>query len=72
MTAPAVFEHATDTATFESYVEQVLVPELRRDVVIWDNLKPHKAAAVRAAIEAAGRRVIPLPPWSPDRHPSKR
>ena len=70
VTAPAVFEHATDTATFESYVEQVLVPELRRgDVVIWDNLKPHKAAAVRAAIEAAGARVIPLPPWSPDLTP---
>jgi transposase len=70
VTAPAVFEHATATTTFESYVEQVLVPELRRgDVVIWDNLKPHKAAAVRAAIEAAGARVIPLPPWSPDLTP---
>jgi transposase len=70
VTAPAVFHHAVDTATFESYVEQVLVPELRRgDVVIWDNLKPHKAATVKAAVEGAAARVIPLPPWSPDLTP---
>ena len=70
VTAPAVFQHATDTTTFESYVEEVLVPELKRgDVVIWDNLKPHKARAVRAAIEGAGASVIPLPPSSPDLTP---
>jgi transposase len=68
--APAVFQHATDSTTFESYVEQALVPELQPgDAVIWDNLKPHKAAAVRAAVEAAGARVIPLPPSSPDLTP---
>ena len=33
------FAGATDTAVFEDYVEEVLVPELRPgDVVIWDNL----------------------------------
>jgi transposase len=68
--APAVFQHATDTTTFASYVEQVLVPELKRgDVVIWDNLKPHQAATVRAAVEEAGACVLPLPPSSPDLTP---
>ena len=34
-----VFSGATDTGTFENYVEQALVPELLPgDVVIWDNL----------------------------------
>ena len=48
VTAPVVFQGATDTAAFQSYVEQVLVPELQpEDVVIWDNLKPHKAAGGR-------------------------
>ena len=61
---------ATDTAAFQSYVEQVLVPELRpEDVVIWDNLQPHKAQAVVAAVEQAGARVIPLLLSSPDLTP---
>ena len=55
---------------FESYVEQVLVPQLRAgDVVIWDNLKPHKAKAVVSAVEDAGAQFMPLPPWSPDMTP---
>jgi transposase len=68
--APVVFQGATDTAAFRSYVEQVLVPELRPDdVVIWDNLQPHKAQAVAAAVEQAGAMVVPLPPSSPDLTP---
>jgi|SRR6185437_8360144 len=67
VTAPLVFPGATDTPAFQSYVEQVLVPALRPDdVVIWDNLKPHKAPAVVAAVEHVGARVVPLPPSSPD------
>jgi transposase len=70
VTAPVVFPGATDTPAFQSYVEQVLVPELQaEDVVIWDNLQPHKAAAVVAAVEHAGARVVPLPPSSPDLTP---
>jgi transposase len=70
VTAPVIFQGATDTAAFQSYVEQVLVPQLQAgDVVIWDNLKPHKAQAVVDAVEHAGARVIALPPWSPDMTP---
>jgi transposase len=70
VSAPLVFQGATDTATFETYVEQALVPQLHRgDVVIWDNLKPHKAKSVVQMIEKAGARVIPLPPSSPDYSP---
>src|SRR5205823_8868780 len=68
--APLAFPGATDTAAFESYLEQVLVPELHAgDVVVLDNLKPHLAAGVAAAIERAGARVLPLPPYSPDYTP---
>ena len=70
VTAPVVVPGATDTAVFESYVEQVLVPQLRAgDVVIWDNLKPHKVNAVVSAVEDAGVQLIPLPPWSSDMTP---
>jgi transposase len=70
VSAPLVFQGSTDTATFESYVEQALAPQLHPgDVVIWDNLKPHKAKAVVKAIERVGAKVIPLPPSSPDLTP---
>lgn len=70
VTAPVVFRGATDTQAFRNYVEQVLVPELQfDDVVIWDNLQPHKAQAVLDAVERVGARVVPLPPSSPDLTP---
>lgn len=68
--APLALPGATDRTAFETYVEQMLVPELRAgDVVVWDNLSPHKSAAAVAAIEAVGARVEPLPVYSPDLTP---
>jgi len=70
VTAALAFPGATNTAVFEHYVEEVLVPELKPgDVVIWDNLKPHESEEAIEAIEAAGAEVVPLPPWSPDLTP---
>lgn len=71
--APFAFAGATDTSAFRTYAEEVLAPQLRRgDVVIWDNLKPHQAAEVVAAVKGAGARVVPLPPWSPDLMPIEK
>ena len=68
--ASLAFPGATDRPAFETYVEQVLVPELRKgDVVVWDNLSPHKSASAIASIEAAGARVERLPVYSPDLSP---
>lgn len=39
--------------------------------MIWDNLKVHKNREVVQAVEGAGARVQPLPPWSPDKNPIK-
>src|SRR3954454_6630490 len=70
VTAALAFPGATNTDVFEAYVQDVLVPELKPgDVVIWDNLKPHESEEAIAAVEAAGARVVPLPPWSPDLTP---
>jgi transposase len=70
VTAALAFPGATNTGVFETYVEQVLVPELKPgDVVLWDNLKPHESEEAIEAVEAAGARVVPLPPWSPDLTP---
>jgi transposase len=68
--APFVLDGPINRAAFETYVEKVLVPELRPgDVVILDNLSSHKGARVRALIEAAGAKLLYLPPYSPDFNP---
>ena len=70
MTAPMVLDGPMTGVWFLAYVEQVLVPTLRPgDIVILDNLPAHKGAAVREAIEAAGARLLFLPPYSPDFNP---
>ena len=52
---------------FQTYVDQVLVPELRPgDVVVFDNLEPHLSRHVAESIERAGATVLPLPPYSSD------
>ncbi len=55
---------------FRAYVSDTLVPTLQRgDTVVLDNLGAHKVTGVREAIEAAGARVLYLPPYSPDFNP---
>ena len=69
-TAPMVIEGPTDADVFGAYVRQVLVPSLRRgDIVILDNLSPHKTAAITTSIGAAGAELLYLPPYSPDLNP---
>ncbi len=68
--APVVLDGPINRAAFETYVEQVLVPELRPgDVVILDNLSSHKGPRVREMIEAAGARLLYLPPYRPEFNP---
>jgi transposase len=68
--SPMAFVGAMDTPNFESYVEQILVPELHAgDVVVWDNLEPHQSRVARRFLRKVGARLIPLPPYSPDLTP---
>ena len=56
--------------TFLAYVEQSLVPTLKRnDIVVMDNLPAHKVPGVREAIEAKGATLRYLPQYSPDLNP---
>jgi transposase len=64
---------ALSGATFAAYLDQVLLPELRRSkpdaVLILDNLAAHKTAAVRARLDHSGFRYHDLPSYSPDLNP---
>ncbi len=72
LVAPCVFDGAINGEAFLAYVEQVLVPTLRRgDIVIMDKLGSHKVAGVGDAIERAGVRLLYLPPYSPDLNPNR-
>ena len=68
--APWVIDGPINGESFRTYVEQVLVPELRPgDIVVMDNLPAHKGEGVRLAIEGAGAELHYLPPYSPDFNP---
>jgi transposase len=71
--APMTTKAATDTDVFLAYLDQVLIPELVAKkpgaTVIMDNLKPHRAVAVKEKLEAAGLKLRYLPPYSPDFSP---
>jgi transposase len=61
---------ALDGAACEVFVRDLLVPTLRPgQVVLWDNVRPHQRATLPALIEAAGCRLLFLPPYSPDFNP---
>ena len=70
MRCSTVVDGAVNGDVFEAFVAHVLVPELRAgDVVVMDNLSSHKRERVRQVIEAAGARLVFLPPYSPDHNP---
>lgn len=71
--APFVFKGSTDGPAFETYVEFLLAPKLRRgDIVVMDNLSSHKHDVIRTLIEARGATVEYLPPYSPDLNPIEK
>jgi len=72
-TACMTIQDATDSEVFRAYVQHVLLPTLKPgDVVILDNLSPHKHPETTRLIEQAGARVRYLPPYSPDLNPIEK
>lgn len=72
-TACMAIEGAADTEVFQAYVRWVLCPTLRAgDIVIMDNLSPHKSDPTLALIQEAGAEVLFLPAYSPDLNPIEK
>ena len=70
MTAAMVIDGAMNGEAFRAWVRHMLAPSLRAGyIVVMDNLPAHKVAGVREMIEAAGARLLYLPPYSPDFNP---
>ena len=72
-TACMTIEGATDTAVFRAYVRRVLCPTIRQgDLIIMDNLSPHKSAPTLSLIARAGAEVLFLPAYSPEFNPIEK
>jgi transposase len=61
---------ATTRPVFDAFVDRLLAPLPRPgQTVVLDNPSVHKRAAAQARVEAAGCRLLYLPPSSPDLNP---
>jgi transposase len=70
MGACLAVEGATTATVFESYIEGLLTPTLKRgQIIVVDNLNAHKGERVRELIEERGCELLYLPPYSPDFNP---
>ena len=68
--APMMIKGSMNGEAFLAYIEQCLVPTLkRRDIVVIDNVPFHKVAGVEEAIQAVGASLRYLPKYSPDLNP---
>jgi hypothetical protein len=77
-TACMTIEGATDTEVFRAYIRRayirrVLCPTLRKgDVVVMDNLSPHKSEPTLSLIAQAGAEVLFLPAYYPEFNPIEK
>jgi transposase len=66
-------EAATGGAVFHAWLDEVLLPKLRRTkpdaVPVLDNLGAHKTPEVRGLLDRSGFAYRHLPPYSPDLNP---
>jgi transposase len=70
MTASMMIKGPMNGEAFLAYVEQCLVPTLKRgDIVVKDNVPAHKVDGVGEAIEGVDAMLRYLPPYSPDLNP---
>ncbi|KFG69451.1 transposase [Microvirga sp. BSC39] len=73
LVATMSIEASTSTPVFLGYLEQVLVPALKRTrpdaILVMDNLRPHHATKVGELLARAGIGLLDLPRYSPEFNP---
>ena len=69
-TAHSLFEGSCNGERFNTWLEQVLCPQINaKHVVILDNARYHKTELTKELIEKTGAELMFLPPYSPDYNP---
>lgn len=68
--APMTFDGYCNTLVFNTWLEKMLLPELKKgQTVVMDNASFHKSAKTKSLIESTGCNILFLPPYSPDYNP---
>lgn len=67
------FQGTCNTRFFNAWLQQVLIPCLKPgQVLILDNASFHRSKESKALVEAAGCKLMFLPPYSPDLNPIEK
>ncbi len=68
--APMLFDFACNSSVIDSWLENILLPALKKpSVIVMDNASFHKKDEIRQLLEEHGHILLPLPPYSPDFNP---
>ena len=71
--APFLFDGTCNTAVFNVWLENVLLPELAPGtLLILDNAACHKTESTSLIVEQAGCHLLFLPPYSPHLNPIEK
>lgn len=71
--APLLFQGTCNTAVFNVWLEQALLPKLQPGtILILDNATFHRAESTRQLVLQAGCRLLFLPPYSPHLSPIEK
>lgn len=71
--SPMCFQGTCNTELFNTWLKKVLIPELKPgQVLILDNASFHRSEISKQLVEAAGCKLLFLPPYSPDLNPIEK
>ena len=69
----SLFDQTINTAVFDAWVEQDLIPKLLPgSVVVMDNATFHQSEKLKKLLAQNGHILLYLPPYSPDLNPIER
>jgi isftu1 transposase len=70
LTAPMIFSGTTNTAVFNRWLEEFLLPAIGKGMtLIMDNAIFHKSQTTKDIVHKAGCSILFLPPYSPELNP---
>lgn len=68
--APMLFENSCTAILVNTWIEEMLLPELTNpSVIVMDNARFHNKETINRLLEAHGHKLLPLPSYSPDFNP---